>query len=295
MPRSLTWLVRGRVLTLDRPIVMGVLNVTPDSFSDGGCFTAPEAAVRRAGMMIAEGADVIDVGGQSTRPDGAVRVTAAVELRRVMPVVRAIVAEYPDSIISVDTVNSTVAGESIAAGAHIVNDVSAMRLDSSMGAVVAATGAGIVLMHSRGDVTSMATYEHAEYDGCVTEVVQAELGACIRAARASGIDAGCIALDPGLGFAKRPDDSLRMLARLDRLVALGHPVVVGASRKRMIGGITGVTDPAARVHGSVGAALAAWARGAAVLRVHDVAATRQALDVVAAIERASFDTAMAEG
>ncbi|MDB4879775.1 MAG: dihydropteroate synthase [Gemmatimonadetes bacterium] len=286
MSPSQAWRVRGRDLLLHRPLVMGVLNVTPDSFSDGGSHALVDAARRRADVMLAEGADILDVGGESTRPQGARPVTVAEELRRVLPVVQAIVSAHPEAVVSVDTSKGVVAAEALAAGARIVNDVSALRLDATMGAVIAAAGAGVVLMHSRGDVSDMASYAHARYEGDVVEVVEGELAERVAVARAAGIEARCIALDPGIGFSKRPDDSLRVLAALDRIAALGFPVVVGASRKRMIGTITGVADPGARVHGSVGAAVTAYLRGAAVVRVHDVAATRQAIDVAAAIVHA---------
>lgn len=209
-----------------------------------------------------------------------------------LPVFRAIAAAHPEAVLSVDTMKAHVAGEALAAGAHIVNDVSALRLDTSMGGVIADAGAGVVLMHSRGGVADMATYAHASYEGDVVDVVERELRERVLVARQAGIDARCIALDPGIGFSKRPDDSLRVLARLQRIAALGFPVVVGASRKRMIGTITGVHEPAARVHGSVGAAVSAYLRGAAVVRVHDVAATRHAIDVAAAIAHADDRQAM---
>jgi dihydropteroate synthase len=287
MPAPRHWLVRGRTLTLDRPLVMGVVNVTPDSFSDGGRYLSAHAALEHARRLLHEGADILDLGAESTRPQGATPVSAADELERLEPVMRALVAELPDAVISVDTVKAEVAERMLAAGAHIVNDVSALRLDPRMAGVVAASGAGVILMHSRGGVADMATYAHADYEGDVLDVVERELESRLRAADAAGIAPGHIAVDPGLGFSKRPEASLRMLGGLARLARWGHPVAVGASRKRFVGTITGVTDAAARVHGSVGAAVAAYERGAAIFRVHDVAATRQALDVAAAARRAA--------
>jgi dihydropteroate synthase len=284
VPRS--WHVRGRVMPLDRPLVMGIVNVTPDSFSDGGEFLAPADALTRVRAMVADGADLIDVGGESTRPHGARAVTIGEELARVLPVVRAIAAGDPRVVISVDTVKSEVAEAALDAGAHVVNDVSALRLDPRMARVIARTGAGAILMHSRGGVADMGTYLHADYDGDVLDAVERELASQLAVARDAGIPDERLAIDPGLGFAKRPEDSLRVLACLARVARLGYPVVVGASRKRLIGSLTGVPQPAARVHGSVGAALAAYERGAAILRVHDVRATRQALDVAAAVRRA---------
>jgi dihydropteroate synthase len=263
---------------------MGILNVTPDSFSDGGLFFSPEAALARARAMVGEGADIIDVGGESTRPQGAIRVDEEEERRRILPVISAIAAAFPQVALSVDTVKADIAREAIDAGAHIVNDVSGFRLDPHMGEICASAGAGVVLMHSRGSVSEMGTYSHANYDDVVDEVM-AELRERVSAAREAGVADACIAVDPGLGFAKRVEHSLDMLAALPELAAWGHPVVVGASRKRFVGEISGVAAPAARVHGTVGANVVALERGARVFRVHDVAANRQALDVAWAITR----------
>jgi dihydropteroate synthase len=281
------WLLRDRRLVLDHPIVMGVVNVTPDSFSDGGRFLSVEAALTHAGRLLAEGADVLDLGGESTRPQGAAPVSIAEELRRVLPVVAAIHECYPDAVLSIDTVKSEVARQALAAGAHVVNDVSAFRLDPEMAAVVAGAGAGAILMHSRGDVADMATYDHADYGGDVLDVLEEELDAQLAVALRAGVSAGHIVLDPGIGFSKRPEASLRILGSLERLTRRGFPVAIGASRKRFIGSITARPDASDRVFGSVGAAVAAFERGASIFRVHDVAATRDALDVAAAIRRAT--------
>jgi len=282
---TLTWQLRGRRLVLDHPVVMGIVNVTPDSFSDGGQFFSPSAALAHAAKLVAEGAGIIDVGGESTRPQNAEPVSADEELRRVLPVVRALAVERPDTIVSVDTVKAAVAEAALEAGAHIVNDVSGMRLDAEMLTVCASSGAGVVVMHSRGGVTDMATYAHATYSNFLDEMLQ-ELGDRVEAAERAGIARERIAVDPGIGFSKRGEDSLRALACLERLAAWGYPVVVGASRKRFIGQLTGNSEPARRAWGSVGAATAAYERGAHVLRVHDVGPTRQALDVVAAVRAA---------
>jgi dihydropteroate synthase len=271
------------VLSLDKPRIFGIVNVTPDSFSDGGRLATVDGARRHIDRLIAEGADAIDVGGESTRPQGATSVSADEELRRVLPVIVAAVSDHPDLLISVDTVKSRVANEAIAAGAAIVNDVSAFRLDARMAAVCAAAKVGVVLMHSRGDVADMATYAHATYgDDPVGEVV-AELGASVGAATAAGVALDRIVLDPGVGFAKRSAQSLAMLRELHRFVDMGRPVMVGASRKRFIGELTGVATPAERVAGTVGANVAALERGARLFRVHDVKANREALDVAWAI------------
>ena len=288
MPSPTTWQIRGRELSLERPLVMGVVNVTPDSFSDGGRFQTSSAALAHAARLVAEGADIVDVGGESTRPQGAEVVPTDEELRRVLPVIRTLAAERPELVISVDTVKAAVAEAALAAGAHIVNDVSGLRLDAEMAHVCAAAGAGVVVMHSRGGVTDMATFAHADYDDFLGEML-AELAERVRTAERAGVPRAAIAVDPGIGFSKRTEHSLRALACLERLTPWGLPIVVGASRKRFIGQLTGQANAAQRVYGSVGAAVMAYERGAHVLRVHDVAATRQALDVAAAIRDAGAD------
>jgi dihydropteroate synthase len=283
-----TWTVRGRILSLQRPLVMGIVNVTPDSFSDGGLFSDPHAAEAHAALLFAEGADIIDVGGESTRPTARV-IGADEEMRRVLPLIRAIARDQPTTIISVDTTKSVVAEAAIDAGAHVVNDVSAMRLDPAMAAVCATHGVGVVLMHSRGGVENMASFAHATYDGDPVDAMIAELGERVAWALERGIARQSIAVDPGVGFSKRSSDSLRVLACLERLVAWDYPVLVGVSRKRFIGELTGTAEPARRVFGSVGAAVAAYDRGARIFRVHDAAAARHALDVAAAIGDAMGD------
>jgi dihydropteroate synthase len=280
-----SWRIAGRVIVIDRPIVIGVLNVTPDSFSDGGQFVAVGAAVERAGEMVREGADIIDVGGESTRPQGATPVDSDEELRRVLPVVAAVRRALPDVPISIDTVKASVASAALDEGAQIVNDVSGLRLDVKMVETCAAKGAGVVVMHSRGDVAEMARYTLANYDDVVDDVLR-ELRAQVDAALRAGIADECIVVDPGIGFSKRSEQSLALIAALPRLTAWGFPVLVGASRKRFIGELTGVAQPAERVHGTTGANVAALERGALLFRVHDVRAARQALDVAWAIRQA---------
>ena len=285
-----TWRVRGRTLSTERPLVMGIVNVTPDSFSDGGTLRGVDDAVARAEAQLAEGADMLDVGGESTRPH-ADAVSADEEARRAVPVVRELARRFPDVPLSIDSVKSAVARAAIDAGALIVNDVSGLRLDPAMARTCAEADVGVVLMHSRGSVQEMASYAHAEYDGDPMDVVLEELRERVDDALAHGIDQRNIAVDPGIGFSKRSEHSIRVLASLERLAAWGYPVVVGASRKRFIGELSGVQQAAARVHGSVGAAIAAFERGARVLRVHDVAATRQALNVADAVRRAAESVA----
>lgn len=274
------------MLVIDRPVVIGVLNVTPDSFSDGGRFASVDAAVAQAETMVSEGADIVDVGGESTRPQGARPVDVAEELARVLPVVRALRRALPEETpVSVDTIKADVAAAALDEGAQIVNDVSGFRLDRAMAGVCASKGAGVVLMHSRGGVSEMASYAVAVYDDVVNDVL-AELRARVDAAQEAGVADESIVVDPGIGFSKRSEHSLAMLAALPRLAAWGYPVLVGASRKRFVGELTGVTEPADRVYGTTGANVAALHRGARLFRVHDVRAARHALDVAWAVMQA---------
>jgi dihydropteroate synthase len=207
----------------------------------------------------------------------------------VVPLIRAIAEGLPGVPISVDTVRSRVARAALDAGAHIINDVSGFRLDPDMACVCAMADAGVVLMHSRGDVERMASYDQASYEGDVVEVVRSELQKGLDAAFAAGVDPARVAVDPGIGFSKRSEHSLRLLANLHRIRELGHPVMVGVSRKRFIGEITGRAAPAERVAGTVAANVAALVGGAVIFRVHDVRENREALDVAWAVlrERAS--------
>ena len=277
-----SWQLPARTLPLDQPFVLGVVNVTPDSFSDGGRYAAPDAAVRHAERLLEEGANGVDVGGESTRPHNAGPVPAAEERARVLPVVRALRARWPDAVLAVDTVKAEVARAALGEGADVVNDVSGFRLDPSMPGVCAAARAGVVLMHSRGTVADMATYARADYQDAAADVT-AELARALAGAVAAGVAPEAVVLDPGVGFAKTSVHSLAVLAGLPQLVTLGRPVLVGASRKRLVGELSGVSDPAARVHGSVGAHVAALALGARLFRVHDVRAHREALDVAWAV------------
>lgn len=276
------WRLRGRTLVLARPFIVGVLNVTPDSFSDGGHYDDVGRALVHADALVGDGADMLDIGGESTRPHNGGAVTADEERARVVPVIAAVRRTHPTVPISVDTVKAEVARAALDAGADVVNDVSGLRLDPALGAVCAASGAGVILMHSRGAVADMATYAHANYQDVVGEV-GAELGEALARATAAGIAREAIVLDPGVGFAKRGADSVAVLAGLPRLAALGRPLLVGASRKRFVGELSGIAEPAARMYGSVGAHVAALARGARLFRVHDVRAHREALDVAWAI------------
>lgn len=283
------WRVRGGTVNLGRPVVIGIVNVTPDSFSDGGNFLSVDAAVAHARQLLADGADIIDVGGESTRPQNAADVPPDEELRRVIPVVEALHASAGDTIISVDTVKAPVARAALAAGASIINDVSGLRLDPAMGGVCAEAGAGVILMHSRGGVSTMGTYRDAGYGADVVGEVVGELDTCVGAARQAGIAHEAIVVDPGIGFSKRSEHSLALLAGLPRVAALGFPVLVGVSRKRFIGEITGVGKAEGRDAGTTGANVAALLGGARLFRVHDARQARHALDVAWAIHLATGD------
>jgi dihydropteroate synthase len=264
---------------------MGIIYVTPDSFSDGGKFFSVDQAVAQGERLAEDGADVLDIGGESTRPQSATPVDEAEELRRVLPVVRELTRRLPQVSLSVDTVKSSVAQAVLDAGAEIINDVSAFRLEHRSAEVCARAGAAVVLMHSRGGVTDMASYTHAHYGSDVTGDVIAELCERVAVAQARGVATDRIALDPGIGFSKRGEQSVAVLASLDRLAVLGYPVVVGVSRKRVVGELSGVHEPADRVDGTVGANVVALALGARIFRVHDVRAHRRALDAAWGILR----------
>ncbi|CAN5661295.1 dihydropteroate synthase [soil metagenome] len=271
------WSVGGRTLEITGPILLGIVNATPDSFSEGGVSFSPDRAITRALGLLRQGADIVDVGGESTRP-GADPVGMDEELRRVIPVIEGVRAAAPEALISVDTVKSEVARLALSAGASIVNDVSGMRLDAAMAGVCARAGCGVVLMHSRGDIGEMASYAMADYGADPVGDVKRELGESVERAVAAGIARSSIVVDPGFGFSKTSGHSLALLRELERIAGLGFPVLVGVSRKRMIGELTGVTNPAERDAGSVGVAVVALLRGARLFRVHDVALHRQALD-----------------
>ncbi len=262
----------GRRLLLDVPRVMGIVNVTPDSFSDGGEHFDTDAAIAHGLRLVEEGADVLDVGGESTRP-GAGEVPVDEELRRVVPVIEALAARTQVPV-SVDTSKPEVMRAAVAAGAGMINDVYALRREGALDAA-AALGVPVVLMHMLGEPRSMQ--DEPRYDEVVDEVHRF-LAERIFAAQMAGIDKKHIVVDPGFGFGKTREDNLQLLARLERFTDLGVPVLAGLSRKRTIGELTG-RDAAERVHGSVAAHLIAVQRGARIVRVHDVAATVDALKV----------------
>ncbi|CAM3883865.1 dihydropteroate synthase [Roseateles saccharophilus] len=274
------WQTRRFRIDLSRPRVMGIVNATPDSFSDGGRHDEARGAIAHCERLVAEGADILDIGGESTRP-GAPHVDAASEWARIDKVLAAaLTLGVP---VSVDTYKPEVMRRALDAGADIVNDVQALQMPGAL-AAVAGSGAGVCLMHMRGEPASMM--DLACYGDVVAEVA-AFLARRAQAARDAGIAADCIALDPGYGFAKKAEHNLRLLAGQRRLAELGHPLLVGWSRKRTLGDITG-RPVDQRLPASLAAALRAVSAGANVLRVHDVAATVDALKVWAAVDAATI-------
>jgi dihydropteroate synthase len=272
--------------TTPRPRIFGILNVTPDSFSDGGNFFSVESAVAQARALVEQGADVIDVGGESTRP-GAQPVSAQEELRRVIPVVREIAAL--DAVISIDTVKSEVARAALDAGATIINDVSGMRLDSEMASLAATAKCEVVLMHSRGSVAEMASYALASYGEDPVGEIIAELMSRAAAAEKAGVDPARITLDPGIGFSKRSDVSIVVLREIRRFVETGYPILLGASRKRVVAELATAGDAAPardpksvpmdeRDRTTATLNVRAYREGVGSFRVHDVSGNRAALD-----------------
>lgn len=282
------WRTARFTVDLSRPRVMGIVNATPDSFSDGGRFADPAAACAHCDRLLHEGADLLDIGGESTRP-GAVAPTAAAELARVLPVVRhAVTLGVP---VSVDTSQPEVMRAVLDAGADIVNDVRALQRPGTLDAVAAHPRAGVCLMHMRGEPGSMQQQSH--YADVVAEVADF-LEARVRAVAAAGVARERIVLDPGIGFAKSAEHNLALLARQRELLAAGLPLLVGWSRKSTLGALTG-RDPGQRVAASVAAALLAVERGASIVRVHDVAPTVDALKVWHAVAAQHGPAAPAAG
>jgi dihydropteroate synthase len=276
------WRLRGRVLQLgERTLVMGVLNVTPDSFSDGGKFLAVDAAVAHGLRMLDEGADILDVGGESTRP-GAEPISPEVELRRVLPVIAALRAARPDVLLSIDTSKAAVARAAVAAGAEMVNDVSGLTWDAEMAAACVEMQCGVVVMHSRGLPTEWKTQPQLSRDE-VVPLVRFGLEANLRRALAAGVNAEAIALDPGFGFGKRGEENFWLLAGMAELAEMGRPLVAGVSRKSFLGH---AGDPEGRLRATIAATVATVMAGAHVVRVHDVRVAVDAVAVADAILRA---------
>jgi len=268
-------------LPLDRPLIMGVLNVTPDSFSDGGDFVDPAVAIAAGRAMLVQGADIIDIGGESTRP-GAAPVSPEAESARVVPVIAALAGA--GAVVSVDTRHGAVMEAALAKGARIVNDVSALTGDRASRAIVARAGAAIVLMHMKGEPGTMQN--EPVYADAPLEVA-AYLAERIADCTAAGIAADRIVVDPGIGFGKRKAHNLEILERLALLHALGRGILLGVSRKSLIGALTNIVAPKERLGGSLAGALYGLSQGVNILRVHDVAATRQAVAVWQGIAEAT--------
>ena len=267
----------GRLLDLGRPRVMGILNATPDSFSDGGSYLSPEAAIRHAGRMLEEGADIIDVGGESTRP-GAQAVPEAEEIRRVVPVIQALTRELPVPV-SIDTSKAGVMRAAVTAGAGMINDVRALRGPGSLDAASHA-GVPVCLMHMQGEPRGMQ--ENPRYRDVVEEVgafLVQRIEACVQA----GIPRERLLIDPGFGFGKTLQHNLELFRHLGCLSGIGAPLLVGVSRKRMIGELLGGAAVEQRLHGSLAAAVLAVARGASIVRVHEVRPAVEALRVAHAL------------
>ncbi len=273
------WSIAGRRLSLSRPRIMGILNVTPDSFSDGGQHNLRKDAVKFALQLAKDGADIIDVGGESTRP-GAKPVPEQEELDRVIPVVRDLTRR--GLVVSVDTSSPEVMRQALDNGAAIINDVRSFTRPGAIEAV-AGTDAGLVIMHMKGDPRTMQ--DNPQYEDVTAEVI-AFLAVHDAQLVAAGVSEDRICWDPGFGFAKTVEHNLRLLADTEKFTGFGRPILVGLSRKAVIGALTGVKKPEERVHGSVAAHLLASLEGASILRVHDVRATRNALDVLQAMRTA---------
>jgi dihydropteroate synthase len=265
------------------PFVVGILNVTPDSFSDGGDFLDPEVAADQAATMLDEGADMLDVGGESTRP-GSDPVSQEEEIRRVVPVLERILSMRPEAVISIDTYRSGTATAALEAGASLVNDVTALRGDPRMASVIQEAACPVILMHMQGEPKTMQKEPH--YEDVVGEV-RDFLAERAEYAVAAGVRPENVIVDPGIGFGKNLEHNLALLRNLDAVVDLGFPVLIGTSRKRFIERITGVQEARGRVSGTVATTVLAYERGATLFRVHDVRANREALAVAEAVFHAS--------
>jgi dihydropteroate synthase len=287
-PMPTTWRIGPqREMNLSQARIIGILNVTPDSFSDGGQFASVEAAVEHATRLVAEGADMIDIGGESTRP-GASRIAVIEQLRRVIPVVESI-RRHSAVAISIDTTRHDVAEAALNAGADVINDVSAGREEPRMIELAAERGCGLILMHriAPPDADQYSTaYTSERIEGDVAAIVGAFLAERRRAAVAVGVDPKSIVLDPGLGFGKTVSQNFQLVARFSELMKLGSPLLSAASRKSFIGKASGVESPPCRINGSLAVTVAHALAGVRLFRVHDVAAHRQALGVAAAIASA---------
>ncbi len=272
------WKTSRRTLSLERPLIMGILNVTPDSFSDGGRCSDPDRAFDQALQMEAEGADIIDIGGESTRP-GAAPVSADEEKSRIVPVIERLAGRLRCAI-SVDTWKSAVADEALAAGAEIINDISGFHFDPRMAVLAAASGAGVVLMHTRGTPDKMQ--QNTVYDDLMAEI-SASLHASLDLAHEAGVSDSCIAIDPGIGFGKDAAGNLELIRRMAELSSFGLPILSGPSRKSFIGKVLGRERMDERLFGTAAAVALSVSHGASILRVHDVRAMRDVADMAHAV------------
>jgi len=279
--RIVHWKCSDAVLPLNpaRPMIMGILNVTPDSFSDGGSHNSPELAIEHGRRMLSEGADIIDIGGESTRP-GAEPVSADEEIERTIPVIEALASD--GAVVSIDTMKADVAREAMAAGAKIINDVSAGSHDKDMLATAAETGAGLVLMHMQGEPRTMQA--NPTYSNVVRDVAE-YLDCRAKAAISAGVASESVMLDPGIGFGKTIEHNLSLLAGIGQLSSSGHPILVGMSRKSFIGKITG-REVNERLAGSIAGLVWCIMKGVHVLRVHDVPESLDAVRIIEALEKA---------
>jgi dihydropteroate synthase len=281
---NLLWKIKGRALAIGaRTLVMGVVNVTPDSFSDGGQFYTFEQALDQSEKLLAEGADILDIGGESTRP-GSLPVAPEEELRRVIPLIEHL-AKKSVAVISVDTTKAAVARAALDAGAAIVNDISALRFDYHLADEVARAGAGLVLMHSRG---TPATMQRLPPAADILSEVKSSLQSSIKMAERRGVPLDSIAIDPGIGFGKTPEQNLELIAKLDQLAESfpEFPILIGTSRKSFIGHLLGQRSARERLHSTMASVTAAVLRGAHIVRVHDVSAAIETVRVADAIRKA---------
>jgi dihydropteroate synthase len=274
------WKTSRRTLDLSRPLVMGILNITPDSFSDGGQHSNIDAALRRVAEMVSEDVDIIDIGGESTRP-GSDQILSSEEIDRVVPVIERIHSEF-DTPISIDTTKSPVAAAALSAGAEIINDVSGLRFDRMIAGVAARSGAGLVLMHSRGGFSEM--HAQPRVDDILAVIIE-DFRRSVKVATDAGVQEDMIVLDAGIGFGKSFEQNLELIAKLDKLKVHfpQYPMLIGASRKSFIGKVLDGAPTDRRLSGSLAAAAIAVWNGASILRVHDVNQTRDVVRVVTAL------------
>lgn len=277
------WRTTHGVIPLERPLLVGILNLTPDSFSDGDRLRTADDALRQAERLVADGAGMLDLGGESTRPGRDAEVPAEEEVRRILPVIERLVRELPAIPVAVDTVKATVADVALSAGASVVNDVSMLRLDSAMAAVVARHRAGLVVTHSRGTNLRLSSYDQVDYGDDLVGSVIGELRGAITVAERAGVASDAIVVDPGLGFSKTPVQSLQLLDQLSALACLGRPIYVGPSRKRFLGEVSGRVVSERDELTAVACALAVE-RGAQILRIHEIRAVRDAVALTIALQ-----------